>query len=838
MRFQCKNCMTVVAIEDSEMGQPVACGNCGKVVVVPSERLGPGAVIGDFVIERSLGAGGLAIVYLAHQLSLDRPAALKILHQKFAQDPDFIQNFVHEARAAAQINHPNIVQAYAVGEEDSTYYFAMEYVQGNTLKNVLAHSGRFVVDQALRVVQEIAAALDFAWENKQLVHRDIKPDNIIVTGSRKVKLADLGLACIRDDILEDHSGEIYGTPQYVAPEQLLGCPADNRSDIYSLGATFFQLVVGQCPYTGKTPAETAYKHISEPLPSPRSLVPDLPEQVSQVIRIMLAKRPGHRYQSAAELVADLERVSNGEFPERCPLKAFEEPINIDNFEDEIEAVITPEQEAEIAKVKKRRKLSQQAQGWSSRGTAAKSGRIGMKKKDAGEARQPEPGTKPGSAGRSSAEHGVKQVQPAAENTVPETGTKPGEEAASQSASSGGAGSGPASRRPVKISGGSSRASSGGSGRRSYQSYYSRKKQKKEKANGGGGGRKLAAAIGILLLLAVGGGIFYLFQQTPPTEPRFDLNVEQTLQLEALEAELEELTGREALRALRSGLDEFENHPETVNYLESLAVPLVEEEARERRADRREREINDWRERSDQLITEAEAERERREEELRQQRLEEEGREAERRAAERREERVERLREEQQELREETIKLSREHQFRQARIEYAVMARSDEEEFSEWASNQRKMLEKAEAALNTFRNTGNELEGMRFVPPDEFRAAQISSVSRSFITAYYEEAVYEGGRKVGEERRTVRVAIDNLETGKTIDLIENAWWHQGGRDERELNLMIGCYLLARGEMFGEAESRLEQAGGQLAQALLEELEEVRRTVREMRGNQPD
>ncbi len=829
MRFQCRNCMSVVAIEDSEMGQPVACGNCGKVVVVPTERLGMGAVIGDFVIERFLGSGGLATVYLAHQLSLDRPAALKILHNKYAQDQSFIQDFIHEARAAAQLNHANIVQAYAVGEEDNIYFFAMEYVQGNTLKNVLLHSGRFVVDQALRIVQEIGTALDFAWNNKQLVHRDIKPDNIIVTENRKVKLADLGLARVRDDILEDHSGEIFGTPQYVAPEQLLGFPADNRSDIYSLGATFYHLVTGQCPFKGKTPAETAYKHISENLPSPKELAPDLPDQVVQVIRSMMAKRPGHRYQTAKELVDDLELVKKGEFPERCTLKSFETPIDINNLDQEMAATVTPEDEEEIASLKKRRQISRQAQEWANRSTSVKSasGRTGTKvkskrqKENSKEKENDKPQTPSGRDDSSTPPKAAVVSSPAghAGGTAASSGGSQPQERDQNASSS--------SRRQIKISGGSTRVPGKSGGKRSYQSQKAKKRAKSKKKSGSG--KAILTALIVLLVFIVGGSIYFILQLIPPTEPRFDLSPEETLRLENLEERLEEKEGREALALLRGGIEAFSDYPETQEYLHSLAAPLIEEEARVRRAEFRQREMDRWNERSEELIAQAEEERRRREEEEERRRREAEERRRREAEERRREEELAELRERQEELRRLTIQESRKHNFREARIEYSVMARSDEDEFSQWAENQREMLEQAQKALNTFRNTGDELEGMRFVPPGEFRPARIASISRSTITSFYIDPVYEGGRQVGEERRTVRTRIDELSTERLVTLIEEAWIHQGGYDQSELDLMIGSFLLARGENLDQAQSRLEDAGGRLARALLEELEEVRKVV---------
>ncbi len=822
MRFQCNNCMSVVAIEDSEMGQPVACGNCSKVVVVPSGRLDSGSVIGDFVVERPLGEGGLASVYLAHQLSLDRPAALKILHDRFAKDANFIKSFVQEARAAAQLNHPNIVQAYAVGEEEGVCYFAMEYVQGNTLKTVISHSGRFVAEHALRIVQEICAALDFAWNNKRLVHRDIKPDNIIITAKRQVKLADLGLARVRDDIMEDHSGEIFGTPQYVAPEQLLGYTADNRSDIYSLGATLFHLITGQCPYSGQTPAETARKHISEVLPSPKSIVDDLPEPICQLIRVMMAKRPGHRYQSAAELLSDIALVQNGEFPERRPLKEYEIPIDLERVEEEMAAVVTPEQEQEEESFKKRQMIFRQVQGLRVRG-----GEAGTEKQPS---RKKLKLSKTSSSGSTQANSGGTQ------SSVSKTAAASAEESSEQAPplTEGGDGS---SRRRLKFSGGSSnRFAANASSRRVHQSRRARKRKAKD--SDGAKSRRwiILIVLPLFLLAAVGAGGYYYFQQRGPVvEPRFGMSPEQTLQFNELENDVAEMPRGQALSALRAAVQEYSDYPEAVEHLRTLAAPRLEAQARELRAEQWDQELERWRGRSRQLIAQEQERQARLEEQARQDALAAEREERERIERELRQRRRERLEREQERLRRETVRRSRQNNFAQARIEYAVMASSEEADFRDWAGNQIAMLAKAEQALNTFRGTGDALQGMRFVAPGQIRPGQIVSIDRVMISAEIIEPVYRAGELVGERRQPITVSIDSLEPRRVVSLIDSAWHHREGADsdQSERDLMVGAYLLSRGEMLDTAEQRLRNAGGSLARAWLEELPRVREVIVDLR-----
>jgi tRNA A-37 threonylcarbamoyl transferase component Bud32 len=290
-------------------GEEAECSLCKGKAKAPEVRIAPGAVIGDFAVVRELGRGGNGIVYLARQISLDRPVALKILQDKYVQDKEFVENFIREARAAARISHPNIVQAYAVGEDDGIYYFAMEFIDGETMKQVLKHDKSVPAKRAAEIVADIANAIDCAWSEQKLVHQDIKPDNIMLTKRGQAKLADLGLARIAsvEAGFGNDDDEVMGTPQYISPEQLTGVPTDIRSDIYSLGASFYHMVTGRFPYVGKDGNEIARQHVEGTLTQPISVVRELPPEINRIIVKMMAKDITQRYQSGKEVAADLEK---------------------------------------------------------------------------------------------------------------------------------------------------------------------------------------------------------------------------------------------------------------------------------------------------------------------------------------------------------------------------------------------------------------------------------------------------------------------------------------------------------------------------------------------------
>ena len=328
MRFQCNQCQCILDI-DAQPGELVACGNCSSAVTVPPTPTSPGAILGDFAIVREIGVGGMGTVYLARQISLDRDVALKVLLPTFAEDIAFIQSFINEARAAASVNHPNIVQAYAVNSDQGLYYFAMEFVDGSPLQKLLEQNGPLPVDKVIDIASEIISALAYAWQERKIIHRDIKPDNIMITSSGQAKLADLGLARKITEQNPDGSAELYGTPQYIAPELLLGHPATSASDIYSLGATLYHLLSGQYPFTAEQPEEIVNMHIFNELPALTSVKPDVPAPLAAMIETMLAKRPAQRYANYTELLEDLKRVKKNEMPLHLPAANAQAPLDPD-----------------------------------------------------------------------------------------------------------------------------------------------------------------------------------------------------------------------------------------------------------------------------------------------------------------------------------------------------------------------------------------------------------------------------------------------------------------------------------------------------------------------------
>lgn len=309
MKLYCKKCQKPFPVDaGAEPNSNVECPVCKESYTVPENRTAPGVVIGDFLIESLLSRGGMGEVFVARQLSLDREVALKILQDKFTNDKEYIDGLFYEARAAAKVNHPNVVQAYAVGEEEGIYYFAMELIRGETFKHIIQKEKVIDQERALKVIKEIASALDAAWREQKLVHQDIKPDNIMLDANGFAKLADLGLArkAGNNDEYAEAGDEVMGTPQYISPEQLTGVPTDVRSDIYSLGATFYQMVTGRFAYVAETVEEMSRKHVEGNLEPPQSVNPKLSDEVNAIIMKMMARNIEERYQEPGELIKDID----------------------------------------------------------------------------------------------------------------------------------------------------------------------------------------------------------------------------------------------------------------------------------------------------------------------------------------------------------------------------------------------------------------------------------------------------------------------------------------------------------------------------------------------------
>jgi len=276
-----------------------------------SDRQIPG-----FQIIKKLGAGAMATVYLARQLSLDREVAIKILPQKFMSNPQFVERFYAEGRAAAKLNHPNIVGALDVGKAGDYHYFVMEYVEGRTVYDDIVEHKQFTEVDSLAIVIQVARALDHAHK-AGFIHRDVKPKNIMITKDGVVKLADMGLARAVSDreAAEAEQGKAYGTPYYISPEQIRGeIDVDFRADIYSLGATFYHMVTGKVPFDGANPSAVMHKHLKAELEPPDHINQSLSAGMGEVIEVCMTKDRNKRYNTTSDLLADLESLAKGEAP--------------------------------------------------------------------------------------------------------------------------------------------------------------------------------------------------------------------------------------------------------------------------------------------------------------------------------------------------------------------------------------------------------------------------------------------------------------------------------------------------------------------------------------------
>lgn len=796
MRFQCANCKHVLQADPDKAGKAVACEECGCVVAVPPHRYAPNVVIGDFRIISKIGEGAVGTVYYSHQISLDRPAALKVLHNQFAENVNYRERFLQEARTAAKLNHPGIVQAYAVGEEEGDYFFAMEFVEGSTLKKVLAHSGSIMMQRAVAIIKQITEALDFAWTNAKMVHRDIKPDNIILTEDGQAKLADLGLAKVGGDFLNEDNENVFGTPQYIAPEQLMGEPVDCRTDIYSLGATFYQLVTGRYPYTGTDPGDISRKHLYETLTPPNKLVPEIPESVSLLIQVMMAKRPESRYQTPAQLLKDLENVEKG--------KQLNRELPADS-----QQLFSPEE------VETKGAAGGKSAAGAASSTSSAGGTSSKRKLKVSRARRP-------SAASSTARPSARTSASAKESG------KTGATSAS-------------GKRKIKVDRDSKpRVQAGGAAAASTEEEsaeaaqkgpFERQTKKKDANKGSSRGVKVLLTILILLVLGGGGGGGYWYYTHVYDAPE-NGDSGQADSAETLIAQTESLMKSEefdeALKEVDNYVQSDSPDSEVAARLRELVAPALELQVRQLREPKIREQRGEWEERSEELVEqarlEAERERERREAEQRQEQRE---RELERQR-EREEQRLAELNERRQEVRRRVVENCRQREYSRARLVPLSLQSVDEKEFSEWAKKMETMVRMAKECYETVSGSDELLEGFDCLPENwpnakNFVNIQVNFISSNSVFLRFTRKVYKQGIFQRNESGVANVKFEDVEPAAMSRLFDEAWERGEGEGAVRRDLLFAAYLISEARALDMAESRLEGTTGDEAEFMDQEIE---------------
>lgn len=289
-KFRCQHCFRKIAADDDFRGEKINCPSCNRAIQVPSCQFGAGTEIGGFVIEQWLGNGAMGEVHLAKQTAMDRLVALKIMtHDKMSEEDDQ-QRFVREIQTLAKLNHPNIVSAISAGEFEHGAYLAMNFVTGSTAEDKVNLEGPLSEKEALHCCISVAEALKHAWENGHILHRDIKPANFMIDEQNVIHLMDMGIAKSMDSDNDiTMAGMVMGTPYYMSPEQAQAeTNLDQRSDIYSLGASLYQMVTGVPPYSGGTALQIMAQKIKEPPIDPQEINPELSDKMCKIIRKFMA----------------------------------------------------------------------------------------------------------------------------------------------------------------------------------------------------------------------------------------------------------------------------------------------------------------------------------------------------------------------------------------------------------------------------------------------------------------------------------------------------------------------------------------------------------------------
>lgn len=308
--YSCPICKKEFDWDDESDATIVRCPKCNEEMLAPKALLPKGAKIADYEIIKRIGIGGMGEIYLALQTSMQRLVALKILHEDLAKDNAYIQRFLHEVRMLAAVEHPSIVRAIEAGQDKGICFLAMSYVDGTDLKHILDDGKIFPEIEAFKVIRSVAQTLKYVWEKHAILHRDVKPANIMLDKNSEVRLLDLGISkSVKENVEITRSGMMVGSPQYISPEQAKSAKdIDFRADIYSLGATLYHMLTGSPPFDKENPVEIIAAHISEPVPDPRKKNKKISAKTVSLINRMMAKKKEERFSSWQELISAIDDI--------------------------------------------------------------------------------------------------------------------------------------------------------------------------------------------------------------------------------------------------------------------------------------------------------------------------------------------------------------------------------------------------------------------------------------------------------------------------------------------------------------------------------------------------
>jgi len=314
--FSCPHCGRKIEVDARASETKLVCPECDSLITVPQTLLGPGITLGGFRIIELIGQGGMGVVYRARQLSMDRDIALKILPSHLTANEAIRARFLNEVRMAARLDHANIVTAYEAGRDGDLYYLAMAYVKGELLSKQLDKHGAMPTENALRIARDIADALCYAWDEHKLLHRDVKPGNIIIDQYNKPRLMDMGLSKSLDSAgAITVRRTVMGSPNYMSPEQASGAKDINfRTDMYALGCTLYHMLTGRKPFDGYSMTRVLRLQTTSSMIDPRDINANIPTSCVELMSIMLSKHPDQRHANWSELITDIDRVLSGKRP--------------------------------------------------------------------------------------------------------------------------------------------------------------------------------------------------------------------------------------------------------------------------------------------------------------------------------------------------------------------------------------------------------------------------------------------------------------------------------------------------------------------------------------------